>query len=209
MTPFGREEGVWKIPLLREPNLVDVVGFSRLVAVRRATKRFPLLGQPNLRDSIGFPKVICVCSLPSSPLVAHLEERIRSAHGPDLAGVVDEAGVALGGPIKLPDGDGPEALEELLPHLRPQAVAHSQTHPVLLVVVTLRREEASQHPPRGVASPPGVNFRPHLGRVAEVAHQLAHVLDDGDVVAAAVVPELGGGELGTQDAGGSCGDVGG
>lgn len=132
-TPFGREEGILKIPLL---------------------------GQPNLRASIGFPKATCVCSLPSSPPVAHLEERIRSAHGPDLAGVVDEPGVALGGPIKLPDGDGPEALEELLPHLRPQPVAHSQTHAVLVVVVTLPREEPSQHPPRGVASsPPGGEFR--------------------------------------------------
>lgn len=52
-----------------------------------------------------------------------------------------------------------------------------------------------------------MNFGPHLGRVAEVAHELAHVLDDGDVVAAAVVPKLGGREFGTQDAGGSCGDT--
>lgn len=58
--------------------------------------------------------------------------------------------------------------------------------------------------PRVTLGPVGL----YPGWVAEVAHELAHILDDGDVVAAAVVPELGGRELGSQDAGGSCGNTG-
>lgn len=88
-------------------------------------------------------------------LLAHLEEHIDPAHGPDLASVVDEASIAFSGPIKFADGDGAEALEELLPHRCPQAVAYRQTHPMLPVIGTLRRERASQRLPHGVVFPPG------------------------------------------------------
>lgn len=108
---------------------------------------------------MGLLKVFASPPPSSSSPVAHLEEHVGSTHGSDLPGVVDETGIALGGPVKFPDGDGAETLEELLPHLRPETVAQGHAHPVFPVIGALWGDKGKDHLgvcPYGIAvfSPP-------------------------------------------------------
>lgn len=90
-----------------------------------------------------------------------------SANGSNLAAVIQQEEIPFCGSVKLPDLNVSKPAGELLPNLRPHPVSKRQPHSVASIVELLRR-------------------------AAKVAHDFADVLDDGDVVFPAVVPELRG-----------------
>ena len=113
-------------------------------------------------------------------VVAHEPDLLDVAHvpghaadGADLAVVIDHADIAFGRAVELHDARDLEALLEARPDLRTQTVADGDPQTVLALERIFRR-------------------------VQQIAAELADILEHGRLVAAAIVPEFGGGEFVAQ-----------
>lgn len=114
-----------------------------------------------------------------------------SAHGSNLSAVVQQEEISLCGSIKLGNLNVSEPADEFPPNLGPHPVSKSDSHSVASIVELLsgRKQHFNGTFQIGLdAATP----RTYLRRVAQVAHDLTDVLDDGDVIFPAVIPELGG-----------------
>lgn len=98
---------------------------------------------------------------PSRP-ATHSEEAAGLALGPAAPRIVDEADVALGGAIHLPDPNGAEAPLEGLPHFCPESIANRQADFMCLVLWPLQG-----HPEKGEEGLPlGVPRSPDPGELS-------------------------------------------
>lgn len=111
-----------------------------------------------------------------------------SAHGSNLAAVIQQEEIPFRRSIKLPDLNVSKPADELRPNLRPHPVSKRQPHSVASIVELLSGWKLRVL--AGFFKCLAVTWRcAHLRRVAKVAHDFPDVLDDGDLIFPAVVPE--------------------
>lgn len=114
-----------------------------------------------------------------------------SAHGSNLSAVVQQEEIPLCRSIKLRNLNVSKPAEEFPPNLGPHPVSKCESHSVASIVEPLlgrKQHFNGTFKIRLDAATP----RTYLRRVAQVAHDFTDVLDDGDVIFPAVIPELGG-----------------
>lgn len=120
-----------------------------------------------------------------------------SAHGSNLPAVVQQEEIPLCRSIKLRNLNVSEPADEFPPHLGPHPVSNGESHPVASVVELLSGRKQRFNGRLGTRLGAATR-RTDPRRVAQVAHDFPDVLDDGDVILPAVVPELGGRKLTPQ-----------
>lgn len=115
-----------------------------------------------------------------------------SAHGPNLAAVIQQEEIPLCRSIKLPDLNISKPADEFLPDLRPHPVSKRQSHSVASIVELLSGRELKHFSRIFKICLGAAARRTYLRRIAKVAHDFTDVLEDGDVIFPAVGPELRG-----------------
>lgn len=73
-----------------------------------------------------------------------LVEEMLFANCSNFADVVDKAYGSLGGPVAFADTNVAEALQELRPGIRSDAISHGQSHLVISVTVALEQERRGE-----------------------------------------------------------------
>lgn len=121
-----------------------------------------------------------------------------SPNSANLFTVIQQNEIPFRRSIKLPDLDVSKPVDEILPNLGPEPVTHCNSHFVAPIIVLLSGEENGRElrflisGDFSLADILGAEtYWTYLRCVAEIPHNFTDVLDDGDVIFSAVVPELG------------------
>lgn len=113
-----------------------------------------------------------------------------SANGSDLVSVVQQEEIPFCRSVKLRDFNVPKPADEFPPNIGPHPVSNCESHSVASIVELLSGRKRNIL--AGHLKPVSMLRHTYRRRVAQVAHDFTDVLDDGDVIFPAVVPELGG-----------------